>query len=438
MMMDAIDIYLAQLERQLTVNEDAREAILEEVRGHLEDASVHYIAGGMTDEDAEREAIAAFGLPEQVAGRFNAIHPLHWDRRRMFAGMLWGIVCSWGVWTLVTFPWLMQVELQPHQLVAGFEAPAPSEILFQAMPFAFGLFKVMSYGSAVDRIGIVVTILLLFCIVPFLWGRQARQNWRPGLAYGLGVIVGFPWLLPGIIRYWRPGENLVVTLFLFVVIFAIWSLLPFAMLASWLGHRFAPLHRSGTMALAPTSFAKRLRLRIQPVQMAVAVLVCLLVGINVWSWFRTPTLSSIVSVNQQLSAAQQVNAFPIRQPTVLPDGVTLVQVDASAIADAQVLHGARCTVCDVYLTYLDVHGNFLRLQEWNGVSPIQSEQHLSPPPNYLIRVESGYGEQPWWLGVQLFRHNDIRLAWRNHSINFEIYSNGGFSVNTLKQIAGSI
>ncbi len=67
-----IDDYLASLERHLHVSGSRRTLIVGEVRDHLVDSSADLEARGLPREDAEREAIAAFGRADRLACEFNA------------------------------------------------------------------------------------------------------------------------------------------------------------------------------------------------------------------------------------------------------------------------------------------------------------------------------------------------------------------------------
>ena len=58
-----IDAYLAELSRHLRVGPLRRRRILAEVEAHL------------TDAGGDEEAVARFGAPEEVAGRFNELAP---------------------------------------------------------------------------------------------------------------------------------------------------------------------------------------------------------------------------------------------------------------------------------------------------------------------------------------------------------------------------
>ncbi len=70
--MTDLDDYLAAVSDRLHVSRARRQRILDEVRGHLADATTDLEARGIPVADARRQAIAAFGQPGQLAREFNA------------------------------------------------------------------------------------------------------------------------------------------------------------------------------------------------------------------------------------------------------------------------------------------------------------------------------------------------------------------------------
>jgi hypothetical protein len=243
-MSDVIDAYLAELARRLSASPQARDALLEEVRGHLEETAARLEAQGAIAATAAEQAITAFGAPGAVAARFNAVHAVRWDLHRMLMGGLIGALSLYVVWTLVTYPLLVQLATQDMPTHDGSTALA---LLFRATPLAFGLFGVVSR----DALWLVPLLLLLFGALLFAWGRRARHSWRPGCAYGLGAVVGMPWLLPAIPLQWGRGSLAALLL----AVGALWLLLPYTMLASWAGGRTA--WAGGRTARAGLSLALR-------------------------------------------------------------------------------------------------------------------------------------------------------------------------------------
>lgn len=63
---EAVCAYVARLHPDLYGRARTRRRIAEEVRGHLEEATEHYLAEGMDAETAQRRAIEAFGEPQVV------------------------------------------------------------------------------------------------------------------------------------------------------------------------------------------------------------------------------------------------------------------------------------------------------------------------------------------------------------------------------------
>src|SRR6266436_1397376 len=96
---DGIDDYLARLAAEMTVDAAARDAILEEVRGHLEEAAARLGAGRSDTATAEARAI----------------HPTDWSGRRLVLGVLWGVAVVWVLWTLLTYPLLVYFAINQPQ-----------------------------------------------------------------------------------------------------------------------------------------------------------------------------------------------------------------------------------------------------------------------------------------------------------------------------------
>jgi hypothetical protein len=427
---DAIDAYLADLARRLSASSAVRAALLEEVRSHLEEAARQRETQGVAAAGAAAQAIAAFGLPSVVAGRLNAVHAVDWDRRRMVTGMLAGALGIWTLWTLITYPLLVQLAAQHTPLRTG---TSPVALLFSATPLAFGLFDLLTRNG---MWWVALPLLLLFGAVPFAWGRQARQSWRPGCAYGLGVVVGMPWLLPAIPMHWGTGSPAALLL----VVGAIWMLLPYAMLASWAGGwatragvslavRLPPRpHRIAAAGMAAT---QRPRQRIATLALPGMILLALL-AVNAASFVRTSMLGggpSQLSAADQLAAAQAAVPFPIRQPRSLPDGVTLESVTVTQMS---------CGRCGVSLQYTGPQGARLILGE-GPADDSTASMALPSPPNYEVSDVTGQSYQPiWWLGTEVTTEHQINLAWTAHGLDYFLGSDAAWPVEVLKQVAASV
>jgi hypothetical protein len=429
---DVIDDYLARLAAEMTVDAAARNAILEEVRGHLEEAAARLGAGGSDTATAEAQAIAAFGSVHQVAMRLNAVHPIDWSGRRLVLGPLWGVAVVWVLWTLLTYPLLVYFAIHQPQ-PSEFGALDPAAMLFDATPLAFGLFRVLTYGSPL----VLLPFLLLYGSVPFVWGRRVRQGWKPGLAFGLGVVVGLPWLLPGMVYHW-DSANAAGSLLSLLMVGGVWLLVPFAMLASWLGQRTAHV-RIGRAAIARSLRAAQsrpARWRRLPAYLAAAVVLALLIAGNVWAWGQASAAARIPPVAAQLRAAQASVPFTIRRPGYLPRGL--------ALSSAAVVQASCAPPCAVSLTYQAPGGVRVTLNE----SPAEASQtfptppHYQPlptPPNYQVSDVSVGGENPvWWLGTETITERQINLAWSDGGMDYFLGSNGTLPLAMLKDIAASV
>jgi hypothetical protein len=423
-----IEEYLATLERWLGMNATTRAQILAEVRAHLEEAAARDEATGAAHAAAQTRAIDSFGAAKAVAERFNAVHPAEWDMLRFVKGVAWGVVASWFLWTLVTYPLLVWLTLQQGHIPGnppGVFTDPTLELLFYATPLAFGAFWVLATSPLLW----LVPFLLLYAAVPFAWGRHSRPGWRPGLAYGLGVVVGFPWMLPAVAAHWMQmgadagGGALLITL-------AIWLLVPFAMLASWLGSRrrlWLPdlRRRRDRLSSLRIRSARRLPVvRIMTVGGALALL-----GLSVWAWTAAAAWGARPqpTAADQLAAARRVVEFPIRLPTALPDSMGL--------ASAQLPVGG-CASCSVSLVFQGLHGHQLILDE-SDANP--SGGTIPSPPNYQVSEVGVTGEHPvWWLGESVTVEQQVNLEWTADGIFYFLGSNGTFSIDELKQIAASI
>jgi HAAS domain-containing protein len=425
---DAIETYLADIARRLAAQPETRDALIEETRSHLEEAAAQRMAQGASAETAKEQAVAAFGTPSVVAARLNTVHGVDWDRRRMLWGALVGALSVWIVWTLLTFPLLVQLAAQSALLG---DDTSPAALLFSATPLAFGLFKVMEH----DGLWVIAPLLLLIGATPFVWGRRARQPWRPGLAYGVGVIVGMPWLLPAIPyqMQWSAGSPAALLL----IIGAVWALAPYAALASWLGNRSARFALSSALPHSPRRIdsaalraARAPRSRFARLALPSIALLVLLAA-NVASFARASALATQpqTPVAEQLAIAQATLPFTIRLPGYLPDGATLVSVSVAQ---------AYCGKCAVSLLYASPHGAQLSIGEHPSGDP---NAFMAPPsaPDYSVSDVTAGGHKPiWWLGSEDTTEHQINLIWSDHGVDFFLGSNAYWPVETLDRIAGSL
>jgi uncharacterized protein DUF4245/HAAS domain-containing protein len=419
-----IDELLAAVERQLSMAADERALILEELRGHLEEAATAREAAGQDRAAAEREAVAAFGAAGAVAARLNRAHPVHWGTARMLRGTLAGILIPYAVWTLVTFPLL--VYNYAH-LTTQERASQPISLwgmAFDALPLAFGAFRVLFSGAGLVWLA---AFLALSLAVPFAWGRRSRQSWRPGLAYGLGLLVGFWWLLPGILIRRDDFEQAQFVL----SAAAVWALAPLAVAASFAGARLHLPARLSAAFQSPRPSTRSSTTRRLPAARALTVGVAvILLGANVWAGTRAAELARaevLPPVSEQLARAQAIAAFPLRLPSALPDRLTLTSVELVPGATARPW---------VALQYESADGVWLTLSETNAQP---ADDSLPIAPNYRVSQGTVGGAQPvWWLYTRKITARETILMWQQDGLYFTLASDGPFSVDELKQVAASV
>ncbi len=235
-----IDAYLAALAARLTVEPGERATILEEIRGHLEEAAAAEVARGSTAAEAEAGAVAAFGSAATTARSINSTLPVYWDMRRMLLGIVQGALAIWVIWTLATFPFVVPM-VAGHQLDIS---TSPASLLFTASPLGFGLFYVLRNGPWA-----ALLILAPFGAIAFVLGSRASRGWRAGLAFGLGVVVGLPFLLPAVVY----TNSFIRPLSMLLVIVPIWLLAPYAVLAAWLGARTTRMRDAHALGRPPST-----------------------------------------------------------------------------------------------------------------------------------------------------------------------------------------
>jgi hypothetical protein len=333
-----IDGYIAALAARLTITPEARATILEEICGHLQDAVAAEQARGVPADEAEMRAVAAFGAVKEMARSLNATLPVDWDLRRMAQGILLGALSIWLIWTLVTFPFLVQMAIEHHLDAVD---RLPGSLIFSASPLAFGLFYALREGPWT-----ALLIVALFGAIAFVLGSRASQGWRAGLAFGLGVFVSMPFLFLTFVFHDRE----ILPQRMLPVIVPIWLLVPYAVAAASLGARIARRRNARDLDHSPPDMSAPHRI---PHAVVAGLIVLLaLLGFNGWSFARAAIAAaepgpSVAPVSWQLTQAQQHLAFPIRQPGYLPAGATLTSVDVDQ---------AWCGRCAVSLLYRAPHG----------------------------------------------------------------------------------
>ncbi|MGZ3678896.1 MAG: hypothetical protein ACXWQR_10040, partial [Ktedonobacterales bacterium] len=272
---------------------------------------------------------------------------------------------------------------------------------------------------------------LLFGALPFIWGWKARQGWKPGLAYGLGVVVGFPWLIPGAIMRVSTREASGVVVMLLAVL-AFWLLVPFAMLASWLGSRarswlrHIPLLRRISPSLHSRANTHR---RLAPTRVLVMAVTLALIVVSLWSGIQATAWGNRPqpTVMQQLAAAERIAGFHAHLPATLPPGMQLVHVSHDR---------PGCTPCSIGLTYRDPQGRALNIDESNRADPWLADY---TPPNYMASEGTGGSIHPvWWLGDDVRSYRQRMVAWSANDTSYMLVTFDDFSLYQLEQIAATI
>jgi len=426
--MTIIDQYLEELRRELTVDAPTQEMILEEVRGHLLEATHERQAKGEDLTTAEEGAIRAFGSVPTVSGRYNAVHPQAWHRGAMLRGIAWGAVSSWIIWIGIAFPLIVFSAINDRN------APIPTtdsnwlfgQILFKSMPFAYGLLQDIS-----NAYWVLIPMLLLFGIIPFFWGMRASSGWRPGFSFGIGIICGYPWLLisPIYQALMSSEDN---RLFLYLIVAIIWLLWPYAIAMSWLGHRAAQ-HFSRS---APSRMSRTVLAMGWPVTQhiiiisAILCLVCACIGATTQLYRLTPK-----TIDQQLHDAQQNIPYVPYLPQFMAPGFVLVGVQNSLGQQAQ-----TCDRCYIIFEYRNIQGHELYLNEWNGDDfPLSSNS--MPIADGSLQYETWSGGaiyNSWWLGVDIRQIHGVIIHWSKYQMHFLLSNTDNVSQTLLTQIAESV
>jgi hypothetical protein len=186
-----IDMYISHLGRRLHLPVAERDQVLAEVRTHLEERAQALHQTGVSAEHAERQAVQAFGPVSRISRELRASHPITWGKRRWIVGMLMGAVVLWV---------LSEVGRVPL-LIYYFHHPSPSMVpkMLWSVPLShapFTGFSAFAYATLGYPYGLVwmLPFLILYPLLPFLWGRRAQHWWVPGLAYG-GLGIGLLFVL---------------------------------------------------------------------------------------------------------------------------------------------------------------------------------------------------------------------------------------------------
>jgi hypothetical protein len=219
--------YMADLGQRLAVGAAEKAAILEEAQAHLEEHTLHLQDAGVEREEAERQAVQAFGRAREVAGRLSRVHPVSWRGWRFVRSVGVGVVATWAIWTGGCFP-ILANDAYAHAISVGYgddfvTADLPMRMFDSSTPVGSGAYEAFQIAGW----GWLLALLLLYCLLPFVWGLRARRWWAPGLAYGLGTWIGAPAGLLLFLRwsdpFWPADLRIVGTFVL--------ALLPLALLA---------------------------------------------------------------------------------------------------------------------------------------------------------------------------------------------------------------
>jgi hypothetical protein len=209
-----IDAYITQIGRRLHLPEAERDQVLTEVRSHLEERAAALQETGTSPEQAERQAVAAFGPVTRISRGLRAAHPRPWGPVRWIVGIVTGAVVTWGLWLAGTVPVMIYyfTVLYPVYQCQGLPTnwtPPLSNYCYPGSPYAHPMppnwsallldsspggrnafYAYLTFGWLW-----VLPLLVLYLVLPFLWGRRAQRWWVPGLAYGLGAWLSAPWFI---------------------------------------------------------------------------------------------------------------------------------------------------------------------------------------------------------------------------------------------------
>jgi hypothetical protein len=178
-----IDVYLTHLARRLHLPPAEREQVLAEVRGHLEERAGALHETGLAGEQAEHEAVLAFGPVGRISRELRATHPIAWETGRWIVGLLMGAVVPWIVYLVGTVPVMLYYFSVQH---------VSPTLWPPLLPWAWAQGAMLYYvelvlGHTLALRWLIFLYLVLYPVVPFWWGRRAQRWWVPGLAYALGT-----------------------------------------------------------------------------------------------------------------------------------------------------------------------------------------------------------------------------------------------------------
>lgn len=306
------------------------------------------------------------------------------------------------------------------------------DLLFYASPPAFGAFWALGTAPALW----LVPFVLLYGAVPFIWGMRAGQWWRPGLAFGLGAVLAFPWVPAAAAIHWAEFARRDSSLFVAV---ALWLLVPVALAASALGARLASrldtMHPDGAVRIRWVRGFGRWWGPAAWRTIGIGALL-VLVGLSVWAGFGTAAWAGRPQPSpvQQLATAREHLNFALHLPTALPEGMAL-----SEVQDQPLRCASPCIIFysdAIFLYFRDASGRTVWLNE--SVPP-DAPLLTATPPNYQVSQLGGGSISPiWWLGDDVHEYTQVTLRWSAGGITYELGSNDGYTVTQLRAIAASI
>lgn len=246
---DPISDYLDELARGLDLPRQARDGVLEELRAHLEEQAAALQAGIADPEAAQTAAVRAFGNARVVARDLSRAYAMRWGPWRFARAVGLGIVATWVIWTLGTFPVLASYaaanawRASPPPYVSGWDAV--QSVLIQSTPLTSSAsFAYYSAGWLW-----LVPLGLIWLALPFTWALRTRRWWLPGLSYGLGGWIAVPWF----VRYIIPPASLIGDWPVLDASRLVLVMLPCALLASFVAYvwqeRRRPAHVTGLLAV---------------------------------------------------------------------------------------------------------------------------------------------------------------------------------------------
>jgi hypothetical protein len=178
-----IDAYLIHLAQRLHLPVAERDQVLAEVRTHLEERAGALRETGVSEEHAERQAVQAFGPVRRISQELRASHPIAWGTRRWLIGMLTGAVVIYALYVVDTVPALIS-----YQLTWNMPPLTPRAIWDGSTGSLVDYFwSTGGFPHPLGQLWVLLPFLVLYPVLPFLWGRRAQHWWVPGLTYGLGA-----------------------------------------------------------------------------------------------------------------------------------------------------------------------------------------------------------------------------------------------------------